>query len=405
MHSTLLVADVTRGRPRLDLVVGLALALAAALGSLVTLHRFGSLDRFGPLGEARVTASAPGTAAPPPVKPVEFIDIAPEDARAVNARRPFAPTPLTAAPALVDRRSELDRARATDCLAAAAWYEAGDDPAGERSVIQTVLNRARHPAFPRQICGVVFQGAERTTGCQFTFACDGALRRTPSSVAWTRARALAKQALAGAVDSDVGLATHYHTDWVMPVWSPKLEKIAKVRTHLFFRWPGAWGGKAAFRRSLAAGEPLIPALGRLSASHYRLASDRSVPSEEAAPAADAMAPVRFVDQRVTTGSSAPDDVFFVALEAGRAAGSHAVSAVNLCGKRPRCLVLGWLGHGLVSKQLPLPEAALAGLSFVYRRTAPGEDAAYWDCATMPREVETQCLPRRVIEVRVLVNRP
>jgi hypothetical protein len=231
------------------------------------------------------------------------------------------------------------------------------------------------------------------------------IRRTPSAAAWQRARDVARMALNGSVYAPVGHATHYHTDWVVPYWSARLEKITEVHTHLFFRWPGAWGGKAAFRRSLAAGEPLIPALGRLSASHYSLASDSLVPSEEAAPAADAMAPVRFVDQRVTTGSSAPDDVFFVALEAGCAAGSHAVSAVNLCGKRARCLVLGWLGHGLVSKQLPLPEAALAGLSFVYRRTAPGEDAAYWDCATMPREVETQCLPRRVIEVRVLVNRP
>ncbi|MDE8453312.1 cell wall hydrolase, partial [Klebsiella pneumoniae] len=69
------------------------------------------------------------------------------------------------------------QARAIDCMAAAVLYEAGDDPVGQRAVAQVVINRVRHPAFPKTICGVVFQGSERPTGCQFTFTCDGALVR------------------------------------------------------------------------------------------------------------------------------------------------------------------------------------------------------------------------------------
>ena len=105
-------------------------------------------------------------------------------------------------------------------------------------MIQTVLNRVRHPAFPATVCGVVFQGSERSTGCQFTFTCDGALARQPSAAAWARARALAEQALDGAVDERVGNATHYHTDWVVPYWRTSLDKIAQVETHIFDRWRG-----------------------------------------------------------------------------------------------------------------------------------------------------------------------
>ncbi|MCZ3110870.1 cell wall hydrolase, partial [Acinetobacter baumannii] len=69
------------------------------------------------------------------------------------------------------------QARAIDCMAAAVLYEAGDDAVGQRAVAQVVINRVRHPAFPKTICAVVFQGSDRATGCQFTFTCDGALVR------------------------------------------------------------------------------------------------------------------------------------------------------------------------------------------------------------------------------------
>src|SRR3546814_20727166 len=98
-----------------------------------------------------------------------------------------------------------------------------------------LIHRARHPAFPKSSCGVVFQGSERTTGCQFTFTCDGALARRYSDAAWQRACNNADLMLSGGTYPAVGLATHYHTDWVRPYWSDSLEKIAIVDTHLFFR--------------------------------------------------------------------------------------------------------------------------------------------------------------------------
>src|SRR4051812_14116005 len=71
-------------------------------------------------------------------------------------------------------REALDRS--LECLTQAIYYEArSESDAGQRAVAQVVLNRVRHPAYPDSVCGVVYQGSARATGCQFTFTCDGAM--------------------------------------------------------------------------------------------------------------------------------------------------------------------------------------------------------------------------------------
>jgi Cell Wall Hydrolase len=153
--------------------------------------------------------------------------------------------------------SGVDRNRAEQCLTAAVYYEAATEPdQGQRAVAQVVLNRVAHSAFPNTVCGVVYQGSERTTGCQFSFSCDGSLARVPSRFFWERAANVARSALAGYVYSPVGLATHYHTFAVHPYWSPKLINVANIGAHRFFRFPGRAGEFGAFRFAYAGGEPV-----------------------------------------------------------------------------------------------------------------------------------------------------
>jgi hypothetical protein len=123
-------------------------------------------------------------------------------------------------------------------------------------VAQVVLNRLRHPAFPKSVCGVVYQGA-RAPVCQFSFVCDGSLYRRPALGAWKQAEAVAKAALDGFVERAVGAATHYHADYVAPFWAPRLAKIVQIGAHIFYRWPGAWGSTAAFSGRYI-GEPADP---------------------------------------------------------------------------------------------------------------------------------------------------
>lgn len=139
------------------------------------------------------------------------------------------------------------RAQAVDCLATAALYEAGDDLRGQRAVIQVILNRARTPGFPKTICGVVYQGYARTTGCQFSFTCDGSVQRRTIYDGWPAARRAARRALAGHVFAAVGGATHYHTDWMVPYWRDSLTKVAKVGSHLFYVRNPAWRGRPRVR--------------------------------------------------------------------------------------------------------------------------------------------------------------
>lgn len=153
--------------------------------------------------------------------------------------------------------SALDKARALDCLATAIYYEAASESEqGQRAVAQVILNRVRHPAFPSTVCGVIYQGSERSTGCQFSYACDGSMARTPMRSAMDRARRYAFEALNGYVVREVGLATHYHTYRVTPSWNRTLVMTDALGMHFFHRWKGFWGTAAAFNNGrYNGGEP------------------------------------------------------------------------------------------------------------------------------------------------------
>ncbi len=141
----------------------------------------------------------------------------------------------------------LDASRDLECLTQAVYYEArGEGRDGQRAVAQVVLNRVRHAAFPKTICGVVFQGANRRTGCQFSFTCDGSMRGNVNRAAWDRARDIAGKALSGAVYAPVGNATHFHTTAVSPVWRGSMIRVTQVGQHLFYRFGGRSGSREAF---------------------------------------------------------------------------------------------------------------------------------------------------------------
>ena len=185
-------------------------------------------------------------------------DLSWDDARRVNALIPASLATEPSARPFVLRASADDRARAEQCLTQAIYYEAGFEPEdGRAAVAQIVLNRLRHPAYPKSVCGVVYQGAQLATGCQFSFTCDGSLARAPAADAWAQARTIAKRALSGFVVAKVGEATHYHADYVLPYWSPSLVKITQIGAHIFYRWSGPEGEPGAFSGRYAGGEARI----------------------------------------------------------------------------------------------------------------------------------------------------
>jgi spore germination cell wall hydrolase CwlJ-like protein len=218
-----------------------------------------------------------------------------EAARAANQALPLLAGALQRAdpfglPAQIDP-GVADRAR--ECLALAMYHEAGFEGAeGRLAVAQVVLNRVRHPAFPHDVCSVVFQRSANNI-CQFTFACDGALLRPRQPGLWQQTLGEAEAVLRGLVFGAVGMATHYHADYVFPAWAPRLDKIAVIGTHVFYRWPDGWGLRRAFTAAYTGAEPAL--------SELEIASDPAEPAPLAIPsdlaaAAGEVAPIRSANE-------------------------------------------------------------------------------------------------------------
>ena len=247
---------------------GLAAAGTAALTVSTLVQPAAAADNM-PIPAARAAALLQATAG----SQASTVKAMGDEAKLINAAMPFSEAPVIAARAFVlPAGGSLDQRRALLCLTQAVYYEAGFEPAaGRRAVAQVVLNRTRHPAFPKSVCGVVYQ-RNSTPVCQFTFVCDGSLYRQPQSSAWKQAEQIARAALAGYVERSVGAATHYHADYVAPAWAPLLTKIAKLGAHIFYRWPGAWGQPGAFAGRYI-GEPNDPASLRLPFNLAKLSLD------------------------------------------------------------------------------------------------------------------------------------
>ena len=216
---------------------------------------------------------------------------------AVNARIPVAgDSGQAAAPFVLGKVSTETKSRALECLTSALYYEAGQEGVdGQKAVAQVVLNRVRHPAFPNTVCGVVYEGSTRVTGCQFTFTCDGSMARRPVPAIWNRMRKIAWQMLTGHVYAPVGQATHYHANYVVPYWAPTLVKTSVEGVHLFYRWAGGWGRPEAFSQRWARKEADPFAL-----RHAAMTAPRDLPgNEEAVEAAEAVAALDAAGAKVT----------------------------------------------------------------------------------------------------------
>jgi spore germination cell wall hydrolase CwlJ-like protein len=266
------------------------LALAARLEPKGPLASWDAPPADLPLAQAGDSHATAGDADGAPV--IKLQALSPDAARILNANIPVSTEPNAAArPFKLNAGGVLDEARAADCMTAAIYYEAAmESTDGQRAVAQVVLNRVRHPAFPKTVCGVVFQGSNRTTGCQFSFTCNGALGRQPSQAGWARARQVAVAALDGYVMKRVGNATHYHADYVAPYWSPSLVKIGAVGAHIFYRWTGSWGLPPAFSGRYGGSEMdglRIATLDNLAQTPAGL--DAAPTTEVTAPAPEVMA--------------------------------------------------------------------------------------------------------------------
>ena len=322
--------------------------------------------------------------------------LAADDAQARNAAVGFAEAGPGKATPFSFRGSSADRARARDCLALAGMAEAGGGDGDQRAVMQVILNRVRHPAFAKTVCGVVFEGSQRPTGCQFSFTCDGSLARRYSDAAWRASRARADEMLAGAIDATVGNATHFHANYVYPWWSDKLDKVAQVGPHIFFRWRGFWGTRNALSARYGGGEP-DPL--RLQETALTVATANPLPTLMQGGEAVRSITTEMVNQTTEGGDATPSSpgagIHFVLVSPSDAPAALVDKARSLCGSEGYCRVQGWSDANNIPAKLPLTEEARRSVRFSFvSASANAAEAIFFDCRTFPAPDVGTCLPTR-----------
>ncbi len=226
-----------------------------------------------------------------------------DSAKARNALIPVAAGAVQKVPAFaVSGDTGTNYRNALKCMTQAIYYEAANEPVkGKRAVAQVVLNRVRHPAYPSSVCGVVYEGVNQAV-CQFSFTCDGSLLRVPMARQWQEASDVAKAALAGTVETDVGTATNYHADYVVPRWAYSMGKIEQIGAHIFYRFKGNWGNARAFSGSWSGRE----AIPELDMNRLRHALDAAHDDGTALAVADNYVPGLTVTPHVTDRHAADD---------------------------------------------------------------------------------------------------
>jgi spore germination cell wall hydrolase CwlJ-like protein len=173
------------------------------------------------------------------------------DARAMMVQAVLrGPTTQSSAEPAIPAEPQVDP-RQHACLSQAIYYEArGETQRGQIAVAEVIMNRVRSGYYPSSICGVVYQGSHRSTGCQFTFTCDGSLNHRPRGRAWDRAQRVATAVMLGYTRPITQGATHYHTHAVNPVWNSGLVETTSIESHVFYRFPNR-SERAYYQEALA----------------------------------------------------------------------------------------------------------------------------------------------------------
>src|ERR1700761_8360673 len=73
------------------------------------------------------------------------------------------------------------------CLSEVLYYEArGEGAGGQKAIAEVVFHRMNHGDYGHSICAVVYEGANHS-GCQFSFTCNGDMKRAKQPGAWREA--------------------------------------------------------------------------------------------------------------------------------------------------------------------------------------------------------------------------
>jgi len=123
------------------------------------------------------------------------------------------------------------------CLSEVIYYEArGEGAGGQKAIAEVVFHRMNRGAYGHSICAVVYEGKGHP-GCQFSFTCNGQIKRPKQMAAWRESEQLAAQILTGQVSlrNATGGALNFHAVTVAPDWADTMDKTTQIGNHVFYR--------------------------------------------------------------------------------------------------------------------------------------------------------------------------
>ena len=123
------------------------------------------------------------------------------------------------------------------CLSEVLYYEArGEGAGGQKAIAEVVFHRMNRGNYGHSICAVVYEGKDKPS-CQFSFTCNGDMKRPKQEAAWQRSEALAAQILTGqvALKNATGGALNFHAVSVAPDWAETMEQTTQIGNHIFYR--------------------------------------------------------------------------------------------------------------------------------------------------------------------------
>lgn len=129
-----------------------------------------------------------------------------------------------------DRLQRCKRSGECSKMAEALVYEArGETLMGSVAVGYVIVERTKNPErWPKTVRGVVSQKN------QFSYTTRRQKVR-PKLEDWERAYITSYQILHGEVDSPIGKSDHYHTLKVKPKWAKKMQYVATIGSHKFYK--------------------------------------------------------------------------------------------------------------------------------------------------------------------------
>ena len=151
---------------------------------------------------------------------------------------------LLTVPIVIEARYSFKNLTDYQCMVANIFFEArGETIQGMQAVAKVTMNRAKSNRYPSSICAVVFQRKQFSWTHQQSWKVINRIvtgqvnhLKGKDLQAYTIAQIIAHNAVTGKLlVPKLKDSMYYHATYVNPKWARKMQRVAKVGSHIFYK--------------------------------------------------------------------------------------------------------------------------------------------------------------------------